>query len=127
MLTARRERPNLLRFAGVVRLVLAVALALGIGLLATRAIMRARPGRGLPLDVLLMLPLGTSAVTLGFGFLVALDSPVDLRASFWLLPIAHSLIAVPFVVDVGELRRVKETFFEVEDEAERAAPKVDFS
>jgi len=45
-----------------------------------------------------MLPLGTSAVTLGFGFLLALDRPIDLRTSFWLLPIAHALIAVPFVI-----------------------------
>ena len=50
------------------------------------------------LDILIMLPLGTSAVTLGFGFLVALDAPIDLRTSFWILPIAHGLIAVPFVV-----------------------------
>ena len=45
-----------------------------------------------------MLPLGTSAVTVGFGFIVALDWPIDLRASVWLVPIAHALIAVPFVV-----------------------------
>jgi len=47
---------------------------------------------------LLMLPLGTSAVTIGFGFLVALDSPIDLRASWVLIPVAHALVAVPFVV-----------------------------
>jgi thiamine transport system permease protein len=45
-----------------------------------------------------MLPLGTSAVTIGFGFIVALGEPVDLRASFWLIPIAHALVAIPFVV-----------------------------
>jgi thiamine transport system permease protein len=45
-----------------------------------------------------MLPLGTSAVTIGFGFIVALDRPFDLRASAWLIPIAHALVAVPFVV-----------------------------
>jgi thiamine transport system permease protein len=45
-----------------------------------------------------MLPLGTSAVTIGFGFLVALDRPVDLRASWLLVPLAHALVAVPFVV-----------------------------
>ncbi|MEE8356470.1 MAG: iron ABC transporter permease [Anaerolineales bacterium] len=51
------------------------------------------------LDPILMLPLGTSAVTLGLGFLVALDQPpLDLRASPLLVPIAHTLVAFPFVV-----------------------------
>ena len=47
------------------------------------------------LDSLLMLPLGVSAVTLGFGYIVALGR---LRTSPWLIPLAHSLIAFPFVV-----------------------------
>ncbi len=46
-----------------------------------------------------MLPLGTSAVTLGLGFIIALDQPpLDLRASPALIPIAHTLVAFPFVV-----------------------------
>jgi thiamine transport system permease protein len=46
-----------------------------------------------------MLPLGTSAVTLGLGFIIALDQPpLDLRASPLLIPIAHTLVAFPFVV-----------------------------
>jgi thiamine transport system permease protein len=50
-------------------------------------------------DALVMLPLGTSAVIVGLGFLVALDQPpLDLRASILLVPIAHALIALPFVV-----------------------------
>ncbi|HFD39018.1 MAG TPA: iron ABC transporter permease [Anaerolineae bacterium] len=50
-------------------------------------------------DPLFMLPLGTSAVTLGLGYIVALDRPpLDLRASPWMLPLAHTLIAFPFVV-----------------------------
>ena len=48
-----------------------------------------------------MLPLGVSAVTVGFGFLIALDSPpLDLRTSPAIIPIAHALIAIPFVVRV---------------------------
>jgi thiamine transport system permease protein len=40
-------------------------------------------------------------VTVGFGFLIALDHPpVDLRGSWWLVPIAQALVAVPFVVRV---------------------------
>jgi thiamine transport system permease protein len=51
------------------------------------------------LDPLLMLPLGTSAVTLGFGFIVALDQPpLNLRTSPLLIPLAHTLVAFPFVV-----------------------------
>lgn len=47
------------------------------------------------LDPLLMLPLGISAVTLGFGYIIALGR---LRTSPWLIPLAHTLIAFPFVV-----------------------------
>ena len=51
------------------------------------------------LDPILMLPLGTSAVTLGLGFIVALDQPpLDLRDSWLLIPLAHTLVAYPFVV-----------------------------
>jgi len=50
-------------------------------------------------DPILMLPLGTSAVTLGLGFIVALNKPpLDLRASPVLVPLAHTLVAFPFVV-----------------------------
>lgn len=51
------------------------------------------------MDPILMLPLGTSAVTLGLGFIVALDTPpLDLRTSPLLIPLAHTLVAFPFVV-----------------------------
>lgn len=51
------------------------------------------------LDPFFMLPLATSAVTLGFGYIIALDKPpLNLRSSWLLIPIAHSLVAIPFVV-----------------------------
>ena len=51
------------------------------------------------LDPLFMLPLGTSAVTLGLGFIVALDEPpLNLRTSPLLVVLAHTLVALPFVV-----------------------------
>ena len=51
------------------------------------------------MDPVLMLPLGTSAVTLGLGFIVALDQPpLNLRASLLLVPLAHTLVALPIVV-----------------------------
>jgi len=84
---------NSLRIAFV-----ATVVAVTIGMLAAWSINRVTSRAGQALDVLIMLPLGTSAVTLGFGFLLALDAPIDLRTSFWLLPIAHAVVAVPFVV-----------------------------
>ncbi|MET0524115.1 MAG: iron ABC transporter permease [Nocardioides sp.] len=51
------------------------------------------------LDALFMLPLGVSAVTLGFGLLITLDEPpLDLRDSPLLVPIAQALVALPLVV-----------------------------
>lgn len=51
------------------------------------------------LDPLFMLPLATSAVTLGFGFIIALNRPpFNLRSSLVLVPIAHTLVAMPFVL-----------------------------
>jgi thiamine transport system permease protein len=50
-------------------------------------------------DILFTLPLGTSAVTLGLGYVIALDRPpLDLRTSPSLVLIAHTLIALPFVI-----------------------------
>ncbi len=61
----------------------------------TRVERRVRGG----LDGLFMLPLGVSAVTLGFGFLITLDSGLlDLRDSPLLVPIAQALVALPLVV-----------------------------
>src|SRR5690625_1135703 len=51
------------------------------------------------LDGLFMLPLGVSAVTVGFGFLVTLNQPpFDLRTSPVLVPIAQAVVAIPLVV-----------------------------
>lgn len=80
-------------FAGVATL---VAMVVGLMAAAVIAYRRGRAGRWF--DTLLMLPLGTSAVTIGFGFLVALDAPIDLRSAWVLVPLAHALVAVPFVV-----------------------------
>ena len=77
-----------------------VLLALTIGLPAAWALARrTKSSLNNFLDPILMLPLGTSAVTLGLGFIVALNRPpFDLRASPILIPIAHTLVAFPFVV-----------------------------
>jgi len=84
---------NSLRFALV-----ATVLAVTLGGLAAAALARARGRVARRLDAVLLLPLGTSAVTVGFGFLIALDEPVDLRASPLLVPLAQAVVALPFVV-----------------------------
>ncbi len=84
----------------------ATLIALALGIPVAYAIARGQavraPGRGIGaglLDVFFLLPLGTSAVTLGFGFIVATNAPpLDLRGSALLIPIAHSLVALPLVI-----------------------------
>ncbi|MGE5720206.1 MAG: ABC transporter permease [Nocardioidaceae bacterium] len=82
----------------------ATLLALTLGL--TVAFLVSRPARGRAqrrgrafLDGLFMLPLGVSAVTIGFGFLITLDEPpLDLRSSPLLVPVAQAMVALPLVV-----------------------------
>ncbi len=51
------------------------------------------------LDGFFLLPLGVSAVTLGFGFLITLDRPpLALRDTALLVPLAQALVALPLVV-----------------------------
>ncbi|MFF4691049.1 ABC transporter permease [Streptomyces sp. NPDC001307] len=80
--------------------VAATAIAVGVGGLAAAALARRDAGRLVRgFDALLMLPLGVSAVTVGFGFLIALDKPpLDLRQSWILVPLAQALVGAPFVV-----------------------------
>lgn len=86
-----------------------VVFALALGIPAAWALSRnqrsSKNGRGTDvainqlLDSLIMLPIGTSAVTLGLGFVIALSHPpLDLRTSLLLIPLAHTLVAFPFVV-----------------------------
>ncbi|BBH17774.1 ABC transporter permease [Nocardioides baekrokdamisoli] len=88
-----------LRYAGI-----ACMMALSLGLTIAVAVTRpahSRLERGLRsgIDALVMLPLGVSAVTLGFGFLITLDKPpVDFRDASWLVPLAQALVALPLVV-----------------------------
>jgi len=76
----------------------ALVLSVSLGTAAAYGAARRRRESRL-FDLLLMLPLATSAVTLGLGFIITFDEPpLNLRASPWLIPIAHSLTALPFVV-----------------------------
>ena len=76
-----------------------VIIALTLGTLAASLLAQPQSRLARWLDPLFMLPLATSAVTLGFGFIIALDKPpLNLRASPVLVPLAHTLVALPFVV-----------------------------
>lgn len=75
---------------------LATLIAMVIGSMAAYVI---AAGSARLLSGALLLPLGVSAVTLGFGALIAFDSPpLNLRGSPWLVPIVQALVAIPFVV-----------------------------
>lgn len=79
---------------------MSLLLGLVVAFVVTRRV-RTRTGRAArgALDALFMLPLGVSAVTLGFGFLITLDEPpLDLRSSPLLVPVAQALVALPIVV-----------------------------
>ncbi len=90
----------------------AAALALVAGVMAAWVIARSRrdpgsrsrPGSWLRgLAGLSAVPLGISAVTVGFGYVVAFDSgALDLRGSVWLLVAAQAVVALPFVVRLVE-------------------------
>ncbi len=95
---------NSLAYAG-----LTVACSLLLGFPAAQAL--ARPGRLEKwLDPLLLLPLGASAVTLGLGYLLTFNRPLvpflvpgrglalSFLASPLIVPLAHTTIALPFVI-----------------------------
>ena len=85
---------NSLRFA-----LTTVFISLVIGTIISYCITNARRKWRTYADALVMLPLGVSAVTLGFGYIIALGRPpLDLRGSWLILVIAHSLVAYPFVI-----------------------------
>ncbi len=89
--------------------VVATAIALVVGSLAAFLAVHGRTELRRVFDLGLTLPLGTSAVTIGLGILLAFAAPpLDLRTSWWIIPIAHALIGVPFVLRtmVPVLRRI---------------------
>jgi thiamine transport system permease protein len=78
---------------------IATLISAPLGLMAAYVIARGKGRLASGFDALLMLPLGTSAVIVGFGFLVALGNlPIDLRTSVILIPIAHAIVALPFLI-----------------------------
>jgi len=78
--------------------VLAVIFSLLLSMLLSYALYYGRNGKEKWLDPLFMLPMGVSAVTLGFGMIRAFISPpVQIYGSWWAIAIAHTVIVFPFV------------------------------
>lgn len=83
---------------------LTVLLSLLLGFPAAAAL--ARPGKLEKwLDPFLLLPLGASAITLGLGYIVTFNHPLplilgngSLLTSPLMIPLAHTTIALPFVI-----------------------------
>lgn len=89
---------------------IATVIAVVVGAITALVVVHGRGALGHVFDLGLTLPLGTSAVTIGFGMLIALDEPpLDLRSTSWIVPVAHSLVGIPFVVRtmVPVLRRIE--------------------
>lgn len=80
----------------------ATLLAVVVGGAAALGLAMGRRGGWLrSVDALLLLPLGTSAVTVGLGMLLAFGRPpLDLRNTGLLIVLAQALVAMPFVVRV---------------------------
>jgi len=84
--------------------VAAAAIALTLGVAVCLVVSRRPRSRALAriitgLDAAFMLPLGVSAVTVGFGFLITLARPpLALTRSWWILPLAQAVVAVPLVM-----------------------------
>ena len=84
--------------------VAAAAIALSLGVAVCLVVSRRPRSRALArvitgLDAAFMLPLGVSAVTVGFGLLITLARPpLALTRSGWILPLAQAVVAVPLVV-----------------------------
>jgi len=78
--------------------ILTMVIATAMGLITAYALSKSGKLTRL-LEPFLMLPLGASAVILGLGFLITFNRPPWTSGPFpILIPIAHSLIALPFVV-----------------------------
>lgn len=97
--TSLGTQPPLAAFWTSLQFAIATATIAGVtGLAAALAIAYGNRRIG-QLEALVMLPLATSAVTLGLGLLITFDSGItDLRSRWIMIPIAHSLVALPVVV-----------------------------
>ena len=94
---------------------LAAFIAVFIGMLASIVIVHGSKKLSTFLNVSASIPLGVSAVTIGFGIFLAFNGPLaDLRTSQWMIPMLHALLGIPFVVRsvVPSMRRIPAMFYE---------------
>ncbi len=77
----------------------AMLIGLAVGLPAAVFLARAgKKGTGF-MDAVIMLPLATSAVTLGLGYIISFNKPpLNIRDSVLIIILAHSLVAFPFII-----------------------------
>lgn len=76
--------------------VIAATIAVPIGVAAAVGLGRRQSSW---IESLLVVPMAVSAVVVGFGILVTYDTdPIDVRSSWWLLPVIHAVVALPLVV-----------------------------
>ena len=78
--------------------IVATAIAIPVGVLATR-LRASRSDHARSAERLLLLPLGASAVAVGLGIVVTYnDEFIDLRGTWFILPLVHAVVALPFVI-----------------------------
>ena len=81
---------------------LAMVIALVIGVLAAVALRNSRGLASSAGQMIVTVPLGISAVTLGFGYLIVLSSlPVEVARSPLVIPCVQALIAIPVVIRIA--------------------------
>ena len=85
----------------LVSALLAMMIAVAVGALAAVALHNARGTARVVGAVLALRPLGISAVTLGFGYLIVLSElPGRIAASELIIPCVQALIAIPVVIGI---------------------------
>ncbi len=91
---------------------LAATIAVVVGVITAFVVTRAGLV-GRVVEVASLVPLGVSAVTLGFGYLLAF-TVLDLRRSPWIVPVAHAVVGLPFVLAsvVPALRSIDQRYRE---------------
>ena len=83
---------------------ISASLAVGLGSLVSYLLSRTHRNRrakflNRTLDLLFLIPVGISSVVLGFGYLITFGGgPIPLRASWLVVPIVQSLMALPLVI-----------------------------
>lgn len=77
----------------------ATTIALALGVAVSHLLRIAKPRWRTTLDLLFLMPLGVSSVVLGLGYLITFGGgPLNLRASWMILPLAQAVLATPLVI-----------------------------